>query len=175
MCRSTRNAVRTAVPPILALGLVALTIRPIGALPAGAAGAALADSQLPATGGQHATCPRHELLDADKDHHPKTHAPARRVPPPRAGNVQVSIPAVAFTERIQVLNGRVRTPVLVNVAEPCGVATVVGSPGACSVVAHPGVVAWLDCALPRKHALVTIEVRLADGTRFTQSGVPTVN
>ena len=172
MRRSTRKVIRTAVPPILALGLVALALRPIGAAPAGVAGAAFADPQLPATGGQHATCPRHGLLDADKDHHPKTHSTAKRVSLPPAGNVQVSIPAVAFTQRIQVLNGRVHTPVLVNAAEPCGIATVVGSPGTCSVVAHPGVVAWLDCALPRKHATVTIEVHLADGTRFTHVSHP---
>jgi len=169
MSRSTRKLVRAALPPLLALGLLPLMIRPMDAAPVGTASDPAAGAQLPSTGRDLATC-----LGSGKNHaangQDRASADAGApVAPAQSGNVQVSIPAVAFTELIQVVNGRIHTPVLINVAEPCGIATVVGSPGTCRVVAHPGVVAWLDCALPRKPWTVTIEVRLASGAQFTHT------
>jgi hypothetical protein len=58
--------------------------------------------------------------------------------------------------------------VLVNVAAPRGVATVVGQPG-CRVDAVPGMVAWLDCAVTRDLDDVTVKVVLADHRIYTHS------
>jgi len=169
MSRNTRNLVRAALPLILALGLASLMIRPMAAEPVGTAGEATADSQLPSTDWDHAKCRGTGKDRVANGRDGLSGGSAARVPPVPSGNVQASISAVAFSELVQVVNGRVHTPILVNAAEPCGVATVVGAPENCSVVARPGVVAWLDCALPRKRAALTIEVRLADGARFSHT------
>jgi hypothetical protein len=89
-----------------------------------------------------------------------------------AGNVGVSVPAVAFTEKITLADGRVRTAVLVNIAEHKGAATFVGLPN-CSVTAWPGVPVWLDCAYSGPARPLTVAVTLKDGGRFTHTVVPT--
>jgi hypothetical protein len=90
-----------------------------------------------------------------------------------AGNASVSIPPVAFAEKITIADGRVRTAVLVNIAEPEGTATIIGLPD-CSVTAKPGVPVWLDCAYGRHAKRLTVAVALNDGLRFTHTVVPTV-
>ncbi|HET7901154.1 MAG TPA: hypothetical protein VFL59_08180 [Candidatus Nanopelagicales bacterium] len=129
-----RTTLRTVVPPVLALGLVALLTHPVDALPS-------PTSTLPSTG---ATAAR--------------------------GGVQARVPGVAFQQQLRVVDGRLRTAVLVNVAAPAGRATVRELPG-CAVALTPGVVGWLDCAYAGR-AAVTIDVVLADGERVTRSDVP---
>jgi hypothetical protein len=136
----SRSTVRAVLPPLLALGLVALVaVRPIDAQ-AVAPSLSLAD-----TGGRHVA---------------------------RTGNVGVTVPAVAFTEKITRANGRVRTAVLVNIAEHEGTATFVGVPD-CSVTAKPGIPVWLDCAYMGKARPLTVAVTLKDGVRVTHTVVPT--
>jgi hypothetical protein len=132
----SRSTARAVLPPLLALGLVALVaVRPVDALdvppPVG----------LASTGQSTVTA---------------------------AGNVSVSVPPVAFTERITYADGRVRTAVLVNVAEPAGVATIVGLPD-CTADAQPGVALWLDCAYAGDARPLTVAVTLTDGSRFTHT------
>jgi len=169
MRRRTRDLVRAVLPPILALGLVPLMMRPMDAAPVRAAAVATAESQLPSTGWDNATCPRTAKDHVAVGRDGMNHSPAAHVVPAPDASVAVSIPAVAFAELVQAVKGRVHTSVLVNASEPCGVATVVGSTGTCSVVAHPGVVAWLDCPLPKNHKTLTIAVRLSDGGSYSHS------
>jgi hypothetical protein len=138
----SRQTLRLVVPPVLALGLVALVaVRPVDAQDVQPSAASLAS-----TGGRHA-------------------APV--------GNVGVTVPAVAFTEKITLADGRVRTAVLVNVAEHEGTASIVGLPG-CSATAKPGVALWLDCAYHGKSGPLTVTVTLKDGPRYTSTVVPSV-
>jgi len=85
-----------------------------------------------------------------------------------ARNVSVSVPPVAFTERITYAEGRVRTAVLVNIAEPAGVATIVGLPD-CTADAQPGIALWLDCAYAGGAGPLTVAVTLRDGSRLTHT------
>jgi hypothetical protein len=91
-----------------------------------------------------------------------------------AGNLEVSIPAVAFTEKITLANGRVRTAVLVNIAEPRGTASIVGLPH-CMTAATPGVVVWLECAHQGRRGPLTVVVTLRNGLRYTHTVVPSVD
>ena len=94
-------------------------------------------------------------------------APVSRLSRLRA-NVSVSVPPVAFTERITHAEGRVRTAVLVNIAEPAGVATIVGLPD-CTADAQPGIALWLDCAYAGGAGPLTVAVTLKDGSRLTHT------
>jgi len=109
-------------------------------------------------------------LDAQipRDSAARTAAPVSR---PAAG-IGVSVPGVAFTEQIRVTRGRIRTAVLVNVAEPGGVASVLSVSG-CVVEARPGVVSWLDCAYSGDDETLTVSVTLKDGRRMTHTLAPT--
>ncbi len=90
-----------------------------------------------------------------------------------AGNVSVSVPAVAFTEQITLADGRVRTAVLVNMSERKGTATIVGLRD-CSATAKPGVALWLDCAYDGGSGPLTVAVTLKSGQRYTHTVVPSV-
>ncbi len=138
----SRSTARAVLPPLLALGLVAiLAVRPVDAQEVPA------PTGLARTGGQVA-------------------APA--------GNVGVSVPTVAFTEKITLANGRVRTAVLVNIAEDEGTATIVGL-DRCSATATPGVPVWLDCAYSGGAGSLTVLVTLEDGLRYTHTVEPSVS
>lgn len=89
-----------------------------------------------------------------------------------AGALPGAKPAVSFTERVPVVDGRIRTAVLVDPAAPPGTASVVGAVG-CAVPARAGVTAWLDCPYAAQRT-VTIAVTLSDGRRFTHTVVPTI-
>jgi hypothetical protein len=88
-----------------------------------------------------------------------------------AGAVGVTVPVVAFTERVSVVAGHVRTPVLVNASAPAGTASIAGVPG-CTVTARPGVVAWLDCAYPERDGELTVRVELASVIVYTHTVDP---
>lgn len=139
--RIDRNTLRTVVPPVLALGLVALVTHPVDAV------TIQPPRSLAATGG--------------------VSAPARVVTTDAAGNVQVTVPAVAFQEQLRVTHGRLRTAVLVNAAEPAGRAWVRQIPG-CEITLTPGTVGWLDCAYAGSGTL-TVDVMLSDGRHMIHS------
>ncbi len=144
-----RNLARAFAPPVLALGLALTLVRPLGADP-------VAAPSLPLTGAAAGTA---------------AGSASRGTP---GGPVTTSVPGVAFTELIRVVDGRIHTPVLVNAAEPGGTASIVGAEDGCLVTAEPGVVTWLDCALPARHTTVTVAVSLRDGRRFTHTAAPTI-
>lgn len=139
--RIDRNTLRTVVPPVLALGLVALVTHPVDAVPLDP------PQTLASTGG--------------------VSAPARVVTTDPAGNAQVTVPAVAFQEQLRVTDGRLRTAVLVNVGEPAGRAWVRQIPG-CEITLTPGTVGWLDCAYAGSGTL-TVDVMLSDGRHMIHS------
>jgi hypothetical protein len=136
----SRSTSRVVLPPLLALGLIALVVRPVDATDITPA------TDLASTGSPVA-------------------------PAPAAGGVSISVPAVAFTEQIALADGRVRTAVLVNIAERGGTGSIVGLPG-CFVTAKPGVPAWLDCAYGGGTGPLTVAVTLKDGVRVTHTVVP---
>jgi hypothetical protein len=110
-------------------------------------------------------------VDAQDAAPPTGVATTATAPVSGAGNLGVTVPSVAFTQRITRAGGRLRTAVLVNVAAPAGVATIVGIPD-CRVAVRPGVPVWLDCP-DRRAGELTVAVALEDGTRVTHSVVPT--
>ena len=145
--RIDRNTLRTVVPPVLALGLVALLTHPVDA-------ADLRPSpQLAATGSMA--------------------APARIVSTDAAGDVVVTVPAVAFQQVLRVTGGRLRTAVLVNEGEPGGRASVPRISG-CEIALTPGVVGWLDCPYPGT-GTITVDVQLADGRHMTHTDAASVS
>jgi hypothetical protein len=92
------------------------------------------------------------------------------LPTPRvARTLGTAVPAVAFTDRVHVVDGRIRTQVRVDGAAPAGTAGVVGA--GCAVAAPPGVVTWLSCPYAGQRT-VTVAVTLSDGRRFTHTVVP---
>ena len=142
---SIRNAVRAWAPQVLALALALVLAHPLASeLPDTSPG-------LAHTGGAATVATASEVA---------------------TGNVAVSVPAVAFTLAIQVRGGRVQLPLLVNVAEPSGHATLLGIPG-CQVDAEPGVVAWLECKHVRRQRALTVVVRLDDGRVISHTFAPT--
>ena len=149
---TSRMLLRTVVPPVLALGLVALVVHPLQALASPTAAPATAPA---------AAVPPAMLAD---------HASSARTP---GSSVSSAIPVVAFQQRATLVGGRLRTAVLVNAADPAGTASLAGIPG-CSAAAAPGAPAWIDCAYDGTAATVTVRVTLSDGRSFAQSGVPVV-
>ena len=138
--RQHRDLLRVVAPPLLALGLVALVTRPA---PLEASG----DWPVAATSysGDLASLQSLAVTGA------------------RGGEtVSVTVPDVAFTARVAVVDGRLRTPVLVNAAEPPGEARLVGASEPCAVRAEPGVVAWLSCSVTSGGRLAVV-VTLDDG------------
>jgi hypothetical protein len=163
MRRSTRNAVRTAVPPILALGLVALTIHPIGAMPNTPATDARATDLvapddgteiLAATGGARQTRRLHGVT-------------------PQRGTeaIQVTIPAVAFASRLTVIDGVLRTPVLLTERLVTGVTTVVSGNGreTCRTNLVPSVVARITCPVTTSDRAAWLVVQLSSGSAWRHS------
>jgi hypothetical protein len=148
MSRTTRTLLRTAAPPLLALALATALVHPLADDAAAAS--------LPSTGG-HVTATDDHRDDRSSDH--------RAAP---SGNIAVSVPVVAFQKSVRVTASHLRTAVLVNIAAPRGVATVVGQPG-CRVDAAPGRVAWLDCAVTRDLDEATVKVVLADHRVYTRT------
>jgi hypothetical protein len=94
----------------------------------------------------------HETSDEHRGRHAKANSTS--VP------ISVGISAIAFTKDIVATNGVLHTPVLINVAEQAGTATLVrdGVATTCSVQANPGVVAWLDCSLAASDPTATYQV-----------------
>ena len=146
---TSRMLARTVLPPALALGLVALVVHPLEALAAPTA--APAPAAAPA-----AMLAYNAALEG-----------------PTGSAVTTAVPAVAFQQRATLAGGRLRTAVLVNVAEPGGTASVAGAPG-CSATAVPGVPTWIDCAYGGPAATVTVHVTLSDGRVFADSELPVV-
>jgi hypothetical protein len=149
MSRTTRNLLRTAAPPLLALALASALVHPLTDDASAAS--------LPSTGG-HVAAPGENARDDSTAH-----------PTGRDGNVTASVPVVAFQKSVRIDGSRLHTAVLVNVVAPRGVASIVGQP-TCRVDAAPGRVAWLDCAVTRTLDEVTVKVVLADHRVYTRTG-----
>lgn len=145
--RIDRNTLRTVVPPVLALGLVALVTHPVDAV------TLRPPQSLAATGG--------------------VSVPAKAIPADGGTTLKTVVPVVSFQEQLRVTGGRLRTAVLVNTAAPAGRARVLEIPG-CQIALTPGVAGWLDCAYPG-HGTLTVEVLLADGRRMVHSDAATVS
>ena len=147
-----RTTVRIVVPPILALGLVAVLVHPLAA--ASPSDRSMADSG----GSTNAVAPAYV---------PET---GPSVPSP-AGQVVVGIPAVAFTAHVVVRDGRLRAPVLLTDPSVIGRARVVGAvtgPG-CTARLAPGVPVVLDCAVTALDSSPRIVVHLSDGWKAVQA------
>lgn len=145
--RIDRNTLRTVVPPVLALGLVALVTHPVDAV------TPRASQALAGTG--------------------SISAPARTVTTDASGNVAVSVPSVAFQQQLRVTAGRLHTAVLVNAAEPAGRASIRQIEG-CQIALTPGVVGWLDCPYAGAGTL-TVDVLLSDGRHMTHTDLAAVS
>jgi len=163
MRRSTRNAVRTAVPPILALGLVALTIRPIGALPGAAASDARATKQVAFDGTTEVLASTGGATQLRRLH---GGTPARSTE-----TIQVMVPAVTFAPRLTVMDGVLRTPVLLTERSVTGVATVVSRDGreSCRTNLVPSVVARITCPVTDSDRAAWLVVRLSSGSAWRHS------
>lgn len=145
---TSRTLLRTALPPVLALGLAALMVHPLEAVaPAEAAPAERTAS----------------TVLADRTSAAGTAA--------AGGSLATAIAPVAFQQQAVVRGGRLRTAVLVNAAEPAGTAALVGVAG-CTAVAAPGVPAWIDCPFTGRAATVSVRVTLSDGRVLTDTALP---
>lgn len=94
-------------------------------------------------------------------------------PQPVAGerDVRISLPAVSFTETVIVVNGHLRTPVLLADPAVTGTVRVIGAGQGddCRATLTQGVVAWLDCTVSTKAVKnAQIVVTLSDGQRVTK-------
>lgn len=102
-----------------------------------------------------------------------TTGPAATSPTTRvAVSICVGIPPIAFTQNVEAVNGRLRTPVLVNIGATSGSVSVQGvrDGSRCALTARPGVVAWIDCRITRAgSATPRIVVRLRDGRTATHA------
>ena len=154
---SIGNQVRSLAPPVLALGLALALVHP---LDVGTQATQATASHLPMTVSSNESASAPALALPRAAVLPST---SRGVTQP-VSYLAVSVPAVAFIERI----GRIHTAVLVNAAEPSGVASVVGVEG-CQVDAESGVVAWLDCVYTGDDETLTVAVVLSDARRFTHT------
>ena len=158
---SIGNQVRSLAPPVLALGLALALVHP---LDVGTQATQATASHLPMTVSSNESASAPALALPRAAVLPST---SRGVTQP-VSYLAVSVPAVAFIERIAIVGGRIHTAVLVNAAEPSGVASVVGVEG-CQVDAESGVVAWLDCVYTGDDETLTVAVVLSDARRFTHT------
>jgi hypothetical protein len=142
-----RTLVRTVAPPVLALGLAALMVHPLEAVH-------LAPVAAPSA------APVPAALLAERS-------------PAATGSVSVAVPVVAFQQHAALAGGRLRTAVLVDVAEPAGTAAIESIAG-CRVAVEPGVPAWLDCPYAGGGTTVGVSVALTDGRSFAQDALPVV-
>ncbi len=141
-----RRTARIVVPPILALGLVAVLVNPLAA-------ASPADQVMAGTGGTvHAAAPAY-LPDS------------RTASPNPAGMVVVGIPAVAFTADVAVRHGRLQAPVLLTDPSVSGRAHVVGAVTGtgCTADLAQGAPVVLDCVITAVGSSPRIVVTLSDG------------
>jgi hypothetical protein len=159
-----RDLVRAVAPPILALGLVVAVVRPLEPATLAPAHLATGPTTLANSGG-HASADNESTEtkndDGSSDDHSATNACGTG-----GGNVCVSIPAVAFTSDVRVVDGRLHTPVLLASAGVTARARVVGTrgTGTCSLNLRQGEPQFLDCAIPKAEARnVRIVVSVSDG------------
>jgi hypothetical protein len=143
---TNRMLLRTVLPPVLAVGLVALVVHPLQAVQVPGAALASARSLAPAPA---------QMLAATSSS-------------PAPGSVSAVVPAVAFQQHAVLAHGHLRTAVLINIAMAAGTATIEGIPG-CSVQAPPGVPVWIDCATQDPSPSVRVDVTLTDGRAFQDS------
>jgi hypothetical protein len=115
MTVSQRNVLRMVVPPLLALGLVALVTDPMDA----------------------ASMPT--VVDLQS-----THLPAGAGSGPSGSSASVGIPPVSLAREVRSVRGTIRTPVLLADPAVTGRAYVVPG-DRCAVDLAPGVVRWLAC------------------------------
>ena len=115
MTMTQRNVLRMVVPPLLALGLVALVTDPMDA-----AGMPTVVDLMPA------------------------HAPAAPSDREASGGMTVAIPPVSLARDVRSVAGRVHTPVLLADPTVTGSAYVMPGTR-CSVTLVRGVVSWLTC------------------------------
>jgi hypothetical protein len=92
--------------------------------------------------------------------------PSRRRAARTLSAVQACVPIVAFQSDVRIVSGRLRTALLVNIAEPAGRARVAGVRG-CVVNARPGVPVWISCRYHGNSQKLTIIVTLRDGRVIT--------
>lgn len=145
-----RSTVRIVVPPVLALGLVAVLVNPLAA-------AAPGDPAMAVTGGT--TNAAASVPEA---------GPSRPSP---AGQIVVGIPTVAFTAHVAVRDGHLRAPVLLTDPAVSGRARVAGAvagPG-CTASLTQGVPVVLDCAVTAVGSSPRIVVTLSDGRKVEQA------
>jgi hypothetical protein len=140
---------RLALPPILAIGLVALltapltasSAAPIDARPASVAGASIQNS-----------------------------VQASNTTP--SANIRVGVAAVAFTESVTVVNGHLHAPVLLADETVTAFASIDGATtgAGCTAELTVGVPAWLDCSIDvAPGAKPRVVVTLSDGRTATKS------
>lgn len=164
MTRATAAAAFTSTALVLTLGLTVGTAM-------GAQG-----------GAERATTPRPSATTSepgDSDDapgratkRPRPQPTSTPAPTARDRNVRVSIPAVAFTETVVVVNGRLRTPILLADPTVTGKVRVVGAGSCddCRARLTQGVVTWLSCRMSSKDLRnARIVVTLSDGRRVTKS------
>jgi hypothetical protein len=140
----SRSTARAVLPPLLALGLVALVTRPIEAPEPVSTTNASSSSSL----GARATGLTQTSGDSGTGQ-----------------SVAVAVPVVAFTESLEASEGRLRVPVLLTDPTVTARATVESAPG-CGVDLVQGVTGWVDCPVTAETQLV---VRLSDGRTFVHA------
>jgi len=143
-----RATLRLVLPPIAAVGILALLVGP---------SVAGADQDPPA--------PRTAAVTSAQQLSAST---TRNAPRPDAGGhtVVVGIPAVAFTETVVAVDGHLRTPVLLADPTVKARARVIGARTGrgCTAVLSQGVPAWLDCTVRvQGRTAARILVTLSDG------------
>jgi hypothetical protein len=138
----SRSTARAVLPPLLALGLVALVTRPIDA----------PEPVLPASTSTFTT------VGARTTGLVGTTGTSGAAP-----SVSVTVPAVSFTDSVVASGGRLRVPVLLTDPTVTARATIESTPG-CGVDLQQGVVGWIDCAVTTQTRLV---VQLSDGRAYS--------
>lgn len=144
-----RNTMRLALPPILAIGLVALLTTPLSA-----SSAATLDTR-PAS------------LVTGLSLQSSVQASSTTA----SANVRVGVAPVAFTESVTVVDGHLHAPVLLADETVTAFASVDGaSTGAgCTAQLTVGVPAWLDCSIEvAPGADPRVVVTLSDGRTATK-------
>jgi hypothetical protein len=143
-----RNTMRLALPPILALGLVALLTTPLSASSA----APLDARQASLTGSSILSSVQGSSTAA-------------------SSNVRVGVAPVSFTESVTVVNGHLHAPVLLADETVTAFASVDGATtgAGCTAQLTVGVPAWLDCSIEvAPGADPRVVVSLSDGRTATK-------
>jgi hypothetical protein len=149
----SRSTTRAVLPPLLALGLVAIVTRPIDAaeLRHPAAVAVMASAHQSSTGAGMGAVAR-------------VRAAAAAAQASGGQTVTVEVPAVSFTKSVVAIHGRLHVPVLLMDPTVTATATVESDP-TCSVRLVQGRTGWVDCAVTAPTLLV---VHLSDGRAYAR-------